>query len=108
MAELPRRRLERAIAARDVDAAVALAQEHRPLNLLDALDLLTLLAETFDPRFESWAQRWLARVAAERQLQPAAVESAQRLLRELPRQDREAQGVTIALRAYARPQRTWG
>lgn len=101
-----RRRLSQAIEARDVPATIAAARALRPLDLLDALDVLTLLAETQDPHFDDWAERWLTRVAAERHLQPAAIQQAQRLLRSLPTQS-DARAVTVALRTYARPARTW-
>jgi hypothetical protein len=87
MSEDSRRRLKHALEARDVESAITAARELRPLDPLDALEVLTLLAETRDRRFGAWAERWVARVVAERQLQPAAVESVRRLLRELPRQN---------------------
>lgn len=52
--------------ARDVAAAIRAAQELAPLDLGDALDVIVLLGEVGDPRFEPWAARWAARVAAER------------------------------------------
>lgn len=101
-----RRRLKVALQTRDVEATIAAARDLRPLDLIDALDVLTLLAETRDERYDAWASRWLARVHAERGLQPEAVETARRLLRALPSQS-EARAITVALRAYARPARTW-
>lgn len=101
-----RRRLKIALEARDAERAVEAARALRPLDLLDALDVLTLFAETRDGRYSAWASRWVQRVIAERQLQPAAIERLHRLLRELPTQS-EARGVTVALRSFARPARTW-
>ena len=77
-----------------------------PLDLGDALDVIVLLGEVGDPRFGPWSARWVARVAAQRRLQPAAVEEVRRLLRQVPRQN-EARAVTTALRSYAAPPRTW-
>lgn len=102
------RRLRTALRARDIGAAVAAAQAAPgKLSLLDALDLVVLLGEQHDPRFDRWARRWIERVTAENRLQPSAVESVVRLMHEVPRQD-EARAVTIALRSWARPPRTWG
>lgn len=102
------RRLRAALRARDVGAAVAAAQAAPgKLGLVDALDLVVLLGEQRDPRFDRWARRWIARVTAEHQLQRDAVESVVKLMREVPDQS-DARAVTIALRGYARPPRTWG
>jgi len=102
------RRLRAALRARDVDAAVAAAQTTPGgLDLLDALDLVMLLGEQHDPRFDRWARRWIDRLAAEHQLQPDAVASVVKLMREVPDQN-EARAITVALRSWARPPRTWG
>ncbi|MDO8208999.1 hypothetical protein [Conexibacter sp. CPCC 206217] len=89
-----------------MEAAVTAARAIRPLDLLDALDVVTLLAETGDPRFGRWATRWIERTIAENDLLPEAVEKVRRLMHVLPTQS-EARAVTVALRSYARPPRTW-
>jgi hypothetical protein len=68
-------RFRRALDARQVDAAMMAALEIPRLSLDLALELVELLAEANDARFDKAATRWLARFASEgadrRQLQLA-------------------------------------
>ena len=62
----PHGHFSRAIAQRDVLAAEAAARGLGWVSLGDALSLLTLYAETEDPKFERAAVRWLDRLLEER------------------------------------------
>lgn len=57
-------RFRRAIDRRLVDEAMFAAAEMPTLPLPFALELVELLAEASDPRFDKAASRWLARFAA--------------------------------------------
>jgi hypothetical protein len=61
-----RRRLERALAARDLRAVCAAARELAGgLSLVDALAVLVVMDELEDPRFERAAVRFVSRFAGE-------------------------------------------
>lgn len=98
--------LRAAIRARDVGAIEASARALEHVDLYDALDMVTVVGELGDPRFAAWSERWIARVERERRLQPAAVAQVRSLMRQLPAQS-DARAVTVALRSFAGPPRTW-
>lgn len=102
-----RRAFQTALRSGNVANAVTAARALAPLDLLDALELLRVLAEARDDRYRTWADRWYRRVVAENGLGDDSARSVQKLLGMLP-DDSDARGVLVTLRTYARPQRTWG
>lgn len=102
-----RRAFRAALRSGDVTAAVAAARALAPLDLLDALELVRVLAEAGDARYPSWANHWYHRVVADNRLGDDAARSVRTLLRMLP-DDSDARGVLVTLRSFARPRRTWG
>ncbi|MBS1889413.1 MAG: hypothetical protein JSU06_19715 [Actinobacteria bacterium] len=60
-------RMRRAIELEEAGVAISMMQElGPPISLGDSFDLLRLLARKADPRFESYATRWLTRFVVER------------------------------------------
>ena len=93
----PGPRLRRAIATRNMLLVETSALEVRYVDLKDALAIVSIMAETDDPRFERAAAKWLARVSAERRLSLAEIRRASALLEVLPN---NPQAVEQRLRAY--------
>jgi HEAT repeat protein len=58
-------RFREALATQRLDAVLAAAAELPRIGLDDALEILALLAEAGDPRFERAAVRWLGRLLLE-------------------------------------------
>jgi hypothetical protein len=58
-------RFRQALATQRLDAVLAAAAELPRVGLNDALEILALLAEAGDPRFERAAVRWLGRLLLE-------------------------------------------
>jgi hypothetical protein len=54
---------------RNLSGAVAAARELSWLDLKDSLDLLMLMGEKGDPRYERAAARWVSRLFSERELE---------------------------------------
>jgi hypothetical protein len=76
-------RFQRAIHARNVEAAEMAAREMCPVSLADALSLCELLAATDPKRYERAALRWLQRFIDERLPPLAEVALAAAALAEL-------------------------
>jgi hypothetical protein len=74
----------RAIGRRNLLLAETTAREIGRVDLLEALDLVCLVAEKAPERLDPYARRWLSRLAEERQLPLAELDLALTALRALP------------------------
>src|SRR5205809_350338 len=79
-----RSRFRRAIDRKNLFGAETTAREMGVVSLDEALDLVRLVAEVAPDRFDSFARRWLARLADEVPLSLAELDLAVTALRALP------------------------
>jgi hypothetical protein len=80
----PRARFRRAIQRKNLLGAEMCAREMGVVDLVEALDLVCLVAEAAPERFDGFARRWLARLADERPLALGELDLAVTALRALP------------------------
>jgi hypothetical protein len=80
----PRTVFHRAIQRKNLVIAEVTAREVGAIDLVEALDLVCLVAEKAPERLDAYARRWLVRVADERQLRLAELDIALTALRALP------------------------
>jgi hypothetical protein len=74
----------RALETRKLSIVLAAATELQSIQLDDALEILILLAEANDPRFDRAATRWVGRLFAETPLGLAEARWALALVERLP------------------------
>lgn len=74
----------RAIERKNLVLAEVTAREIGVVSLIEALDLVVLVAERDHKPFDAYARRWIARLATERQLSLAELDLAVTALRALP------------------------
>lgn len=74
----------RAIERKNLMLAEVTAREIGVVSLAEALELVVLVAESDQNRFDAYARRWVARLAAEGQVSLAELDLAVTALRALP------------------------
>jgi hypothetical protein len=80
----PYTNFRRSLETRKLSIVLAAAAELRQVNLGDALEILVLMAQENDPRFDRAAARWIGRLLAERRLGLADARWALALVERLP------------------------
>ena len=80
----PRARFRRAIERKNLLGAETCAREMGVVDLVEALDLVALVAEVAPARLDGFARRWLVRLAEERALGLGELDIAITALRALP------------------------
>jgi hypothetical protein len=77
----PYARFQRSLQTRNVSVVLAAAAELQSVQLDDALEILILMAQERDPRFDRAAARWVGRLLAETPLGLAEARFALALVR---------------------------
>ena len=80
----PYARFQRSVETRKLPVVLAAAAELQSIQLDDALEILILLAQEQDPRFDRAATRWVGRLLAENPLGLAEARFALALVERLP------------------------
>ena len=80
----PYARFQRSLETRKLPVVLAAAAELQSIQLDDALEILILLAQEQDPRFDRAAARWVGRLLAENSLGLAEARFALALVERLP------------------------
>jgi hypothetical protein len=80
----PYARFQRSLETRKLPIVLAAAAELQSIQLDDALEILILLAQEQDPRFDRAAARWVGRLLAENPLGLAEARFALALVERLP------------------------
>jgi hypothetical protein len=80
----PYARFQRSLETRRLPIVLAAAAELQSIQLDDALEILILMAQERDPRFDRAAARWVGRLLAENPLGLAEARFALALVERLP------------------------
>jgi len=80
----PYSRFREALVTRDLATALAAADELPQLQLADALEVLVLLAQAGDPRFERAAALWVGRLLVENRIDLRDARFAMAMVERLP------------------------